>query len=265
MRNLTKKWSVQRMVKPKFYLSVLLALCALVVLPVGETHALNWGVYSAMHGDGIGTVSQAEPMTHFGGMIVARDKVILNIGTGLFDTYAYIKFDMMGPWAGNGENLNKALVSLKGRIILENSPLKVEIYHISDDNWNGSELTWMEQPLRNDKNFFPGTTQTIATLLITETIAGGDEYQDFDLLKVGSPYLDIWNAQDKSDHVISLMFKLSGSDLGKAGFWQEMYDNHYSLILQGTTNPSSVPIPGAIWLLGSGLAGLAGLRKRFKK
>ncbi|MCX5806209.1 MAG: hypothetical protein NT010_09125 [Proteobacteria bacterium] len=28
---------------------------------------------------------------------------------------------------------------------------------------------------------------------------------------------------------------------------------------------STVPIPGALWLLGSGLVGLAGLRRRFKK
>lgn len=48
----------------------------------------------------------------------------------------------------------------------------------------------------------------------------------------------------------------TGAGLG-IGFWENgLADNLYA--------PSSVPVPGAFWLLGSSLAGLAGLRRRGK-
>ncbi|WP_207683794.1 VPLPA-CTERM sorting domain-containing protein [Desulfonema magnum] len=34
---------------------------------------------------------------------------------------------------------------------------------------------------------------------------------------------------------------------------------------QGNVNVSAFPIPGAVWLLGSGLIGLAGIRRKVKK
>ena len=37
------------------------------------------------------------------------------------------------------------------------------------------------------------------------------------------------------------------------GVWQEAF------------NPNAVPIPGAVWLLGSGLIGLIGIRRRSKR
>ena len=42
------------------------------------------------------------------------------------------------------------------------------------------------------------------------------------------------------------------------------------LMVVGTANamqaePSAVPIPGAVWLLGSGIAALIGIRRKFKK
>jgi hypothetical protein len=57
-----------------------------------------------------------------------------------------------------------------------------------------------------------------------------------------------------SDSEVIKSVKVDGSVPGYYSF--EMIDN---------VEFNSIPIPGAIWLLGSGLVGLVGLRRRFKK
>ena len=50
-------------------------------------------------------------------------------------------------------------------------------------------------------------------------------------------------------------------------FWDDIHPTTYAhgLIADAVYNEvAPVPIPGAIWLFGSGLAGLAGFRKKFK-
>ncbi|MGD9162106.1 MAG: hypothetical protein PVG39_27085 [Desulfobacteraceae bacterium] len=45
----------------------------------------------------------------------------------------------------------------------------------------------------------------------------------------------------------------------------EFYNLAALAVLPGEVTINPVPIPGAVWLLGSGIVGLAGLRKKFKK
>lgn len=42
-------------------------------------------------------------------------------------------------------------------------------------------------------------------------------------------------------------------------------NNHYALAVHDGDVGAPVPIPGAVWLLGSGLIGLIGIRRRFRK
>ena len=42
-------------------------------------------------------------------------------------------------------------------------------------------------------------------------------------------------------------------------------DLHGGTITSATIDISAVPIPGEVWLLGSGLIGLVGIRRRFQK
>ncbi len=56
---------------------------------------------------------------------------------------------------------------------------------------------------------------------------------------------------------------------GFDGTWGIYFDNNYGMGMSGfgsavSDNFAMVPIPGALWLLGSGLIGLIGLRRKFK-
>lgn len=53
-----------------------------------------------------------------------------------------------------------------------------------------------------------------------------------------------------------------GNDVSWAGYWNDASatSTTYSYIIEYDTNP--VPIPGAVWLLGSGLLGLVAVRRR---
>jgi len=51
-------------------------------------------------------------------------------------------------------------------------------------------------------------------------------------------------------------FRISGSGTARAGI---SVDDMFA------TNTSPVPIPGAIWILGSGLLGLLGVRRKIRE
>ena len=48
-------------------------------------------------------------------------------------------------------------------------------------------------------------------------------------------------------------------------YYQEWSGNTWGFRIDGSLTPSTVPIPGAVWLLGSGLIGLVGIRRKFNK
>jgi|GEM_PF-3452045 len=103
--------------------------------------------------------------------------------------------------------------------------------------------------------------------LLTVDLDGQIDYNIFYSLTVASNsqgYFAIdLDEVGTSTNLISLsniepMFKLSSGAVGLVSESETTFDN-FSL----TGNP--VPIPGAVWLLGSGLVGLVGLRKKLKK
>jgi len=69
----------------------------------------------------------------------------------------------------------------------------------------------------------------------------------------GLSYLNIWGNGPSS----YTLFQLGYNTITKAEI--------YGPAVNGTVNVSAVPIPAAVWLLGSGLIGLAGIRKRQRK
>ncbi len=63
-------------------------------------------------------------------------------------------------------------------------------------------------------------------------------------------------------HNNGYVFTLGGTDLDPLEWKISVYNGNTS-VMTGTVAFSQVPVPGALYLLGSGLIGLAGLRKRF--
>ncbi len=60
-------------------------------------------------------------------------------------------------------------------------------------------------------------------------------------------------------HTLALLWDLDGNGVVDAGF-----DLGVSTLLSGTDGVMPVPLPAAVWLLGSGLLGLAGMLRRKK-
>jgi hypothetical protein len=61
------------------------------------------------------------------------------------------------------------------------------------------------------------------------------------------------------------MFKSSDSDSDNFTSFNVWINDHAGTSMSGTYEFNPVPIPAAIWLLGSGLLGLAGLNRKYKK
>lgn len=75
-------------------------------------------------------------------------------------------------------------------------------------------------------------------------------------------------------HLIDLVFNVTGTGTANinptvSGLVQEWGDTGFNTIAVttqgGTVNVSAVPLPAAVWLFGSGLAGLAGMARRTTK
>jgi hypothetical protein len=96
--------------------------------------------------------------------------------------------------------------------------------------------------------------QHSSTITVTAYNLGGTQV---DVRSVPVPSDDIYEAMDISFSGIQV-HKLVVAD--SSGTKQFGIDDVSSNVIG-----ASVPIPGAVWLLGSGLVGLLGLRKRMKK
>jgi hypothetical protein len=129
-------------------------------------------------------------------------------------------------------------------------------YHVADDNAVVSSMSWSNQPAAG------------STPLDTTTVSSSDTWVTFDLLSNPS----LWDyVSDLGDNSVSLRLNnnaLSSSLIRKADFYSSEYYhpedwNYYDPYL--FIDYSEVPLPGAVWLLGSGLIGLVGVRRRFKK
>ncbi len=74
--------------------------------------------------------------------------------------------------------------------------------------------------------------------------------------------LNIYDLQDVTDWAMGeTTFDAINDGFNDANAWSKL--TVLNMTLTGIT--SVVPVPGAIWLLGSGLLGLVGLRKKFRK
>ena len=117
-------------------------------------------------------------------------------------------------------------------------------YYVDSDSWSETSLTW---------NNRPGIGASIGTN--STTGAGSTGWLTWDLTL--SP-------QMLSDQTLSIALNEATSGTNIHYFWSQTgQSGSYKPYLDVQTAP--VPIPGAIWLLGSGLIGIVGIRRKLKK
>jgi len=147
--------------------------------------------------------------------------------------------------------------------------------------WDLSEFVnkyWSEQVTAvealNTSSYYGSSGWHIATLSEMEKLW---ENSDIDLVDTFNPSQDYGSyatycGRYNSVYSELLHYLVSVSDLRDLGMGIKKGDLQYSSVLNdygdtylGVWVTTAVPIPGAIWLLGSGLIGIVGVRRKFKK
>jgi hypothetical protein len=135
------------------------------------------------------------------------------------------------------------------------------VSRLSDDNWSQSAVTW------NNYMVNSGTGTDLGSRV-------DQSKQAYDAWLLN---LNLWDkAADLTDNYLTLLFRI-GPGLEGDGYYRGL--GFYSNVAQNSNNPglggdirpyleltyTTVPLPASLLLFGPGLAGLALLRRRFKK
>jgi hypothetical protein len=194
----------------------------------------SWATVYDLPATADATVDNVEPDFNYG----AQNQLpIIAFFLGNIYNRAFLKFDL-SITAGEtitGANLYLYCTSPGGR--------NADLFYVANDSWGEDTITWNNQP-------DPGA-------LLSGVTPSPEGWIMWDLMPNWTPDIDGF---------VSLLLKASAEDTGGFGarFLSDEYNPDPTLrpYLRVTTNP--VPIPGAVWLLGSGLLSLVGIR-RFRK
>lgn len=178
------------------------------------------------------------------------DEIAAGCDYGSWVNRTYLTFDLSG--IPSSEKITGVSLNLYQENGMGYGSYGARIYYLANDSWTEGTITWNNRP--DDGSY--GN-------LITYNDTYGGYYRgwsSWDLLSSG-----VWDPSvDQTDGFLSLLLKeTEGGDQGHS-WWSSEYDGDPSLrpYLEITTAP--VPIPPAIWLLGPGLIGIVGFRKKTK-
>lgn len=140
----------------------------------------------------------------------------------------------------------------------------VNVGHMSFENGtieNGTEATSVDFALTLDFTTpFSETSSFIYNFALENTLnPNGDSVI---LVNGGDPTK--FFTYEGNDYFFSLLGFKVGSDVLDEIFVKELKDKTFKLVGQFTTLPSEVPLPAAVWLLGSGLMGFMAIRRKAK-
>ena len=136
------------------------------------------------------------------------------------------------------------------------APFSVSLYHVQNDVSVTESMTWNTKPVSS-------TEKLDSQSIHWPGIGGPGYFRTWNLLKTGG----LWNySSDLSDtdNLVSLCLSKDTTTLGGAVFWAKEIGNP-TVMPKLSIAYQVVPVPPTLWLLGSGLIGLVGLRRKFKK
>ena len=171
-------------------------------------------------------------------------------GTGLFvgsnSTYgterSYLKFDLSS--LPSNRVVTSATLRLYNYYNMT-SPLSVEVYGGTSNSWSASTITWANQPTSG------------ATALATTPVQARAAWYNWDVTS-------FVNQNSTGDNLVSLVLKAQteSATTPYAAFFRNTYISETPVLDVTYANATPTPIPAAAWLLGSGLLGLVGIKRR---
>lgn len=193
-------------------------------------------------------VHQAYPGTNYGNHV----EIITGCDYGSWVVRTYLTFDLSS--IPSSEKITGVSLNMYQENGMGYAYQGARIHYIANDSWTEGTITWNNRP----------DGGSYGDLITYNDDYDGTAYRgwsSWDLLSSG--VLDI--SVDQADGFLSLLLKEQENGDQGHYWWSSEYDFDTSLrpYLEITTAP--IPIPSAIWLLGSGVIGLVGFRKKLIK
>jgi len=171
-------------------------------------------------------------------------------GTGLFvgsnstygDERSFLKFDLSS--LPSNRVVTSATLKLYNYYTMASS-LPVEVYGSTNNSWNASTITWGNQPTIG------------ATALATTAVQARVTWYSWDVTS-------FVNQNSTGDNLVSLVLKAQteNGNTPYAAFFRNTYISQTPILEVTYADATPTPIPAAAWLLGSGLMGLLGIKRK---
>lgn len=228
-------------------IKTLTALC-IMILSFAAAQSATAATYTLTPTDDT-EVWQSSPDSNYG----SGDRLYAFVSGSGADYRSYLRFDLGSIPDSYVISVAELNLYYRYRSTGSNS---VDLHYVSDDSWREDTVTWNNGPAHSD----------LLDLTCAPTTGHNwDAWDTFDLLD--DTYGVSWNyAVDLSDDALSILIKIQDqpNSWSNAEYRSKEYsDSLYWPYLLIEANP--IPIPSALWLLGSSLLGLVGFKRKFRK